>query len=147
MNKDDLQNYETCKTIANEIEAFTERKMYRCPLCRTTFKWDDDCFNVETAEYSCKSCNEVLDESDLEALNVYDYLSDCCYDVEYRIDGNGNFKSVEIMVAAGGPNIYVDTGYRKVKLYWWNQRAEYPLSSDACNEIDSFFENCLPFNN
>ncbi len=141
---DDLKNLETCKSIAAEIEAYNERKMYRCPVCKETFQWNDEQYDICNARYTCEKCNEILEEHELEALNLYDYFTDSCFNLEYRIDSRGDFKSVEIMVAAGGPNIYVDTGCQKVKLYWWHQSAEYSISGDACDEINDLFQDCLP---
>ena len=44
------------------------------------------------------------------------------------------------MVACGGPNIYIDTASALVKLYWWTEYAEYPLSYSARDAIDEWAE-------
>lgn len=46
------------------------------------------------------------------------------------------YKSAKIWVTLGGPNVWIDTAERAVKLAWWTDRAEYPLDWDVCEEID-----------
>jgi hypothetical protein len=43
-------------------------------------------------------------------------------------------------VAYGGPTIYIDTDSGDVELYWWNERARYPLSSSARDAVDEWAE-------
>ncbi len=134
------ENRETCKRIAAEIEAYHDRTMYRCPECRKAIEWQNEQYDSEENVYTCPECRKTFDESELEALSVYDYLSRSYYDLEYRVDAQGNYKSVEIMVAGGGPSIYIDTGCNAVKLFWWGEKAEYSISPEAASAIDEYFE-------
>lgn len=79
-----------------------------------------------------------IDEKD-ECQSLYDYFDDVC-DIEYRIDGRGKYRSVRLMIACGGPNIYVDTNDAYVKLYWGSTYAKAPISYTASDEIDNIFE-------
>lgn len=137
--KTERKNREHCKRIAEELEAYAEGTVYRCPECGEIIEWDNEQYNDEEAEYTCQCCGETFDESDLEALSVYDFIADV-YDIEYRIGSDMEYRSVKIMVACGGPNIYIDTARRMVQLYWWTDYAEYPISSDAAEELDSIME-------
>ena len=56
-----------------------------------------------------------VDEED-ECQDLYDYFDEV-YDIEYRIDDRGEYRSVKLMIACSGPTIYVDTGDAYVKLY------------------------------
>lgn len=134
------ENREICKTIAEQIEAYCDSAMYRCPECRAVFAWNDAQYRPEESEYTCPACKVTYDEDDLQALSLYDYLRGDYYDVEYRVGSDGEYRSVEVMVAGGGPNIYVDTKDNAVKLYWWNERAEYCLSTSPAEAIDQYFE-------
>lgn len=83
---------------------------------------------------------------DIEPLTLWDYFNDV-YNIEYRVDSKhaDSINSVEIMVACGGPNIYIDTGDRKVKLYWWTEYAEAEISREVCDAINDIFDelwNC-----
>lgn len=131
----DRENREHCKRIAEEIEAIAEGKFYRCPDCGELYEIDDD--TDDDGPHTCPNCGSDIEYP--EQATLYDYFSDV-YDIEYRIGGNGEFRSVRLMVACGGPNIYVDTGLQSVELYWWSDRASYGLTSDACDQIDSEFE-------
>lgn len=136
----DRENREHCISIAKELEAIADGRLYRCPECGNLYEIDDA---GEDQIHACPECGSEIDEP--EPATMYDYFSDC-FDIEYRISGNGEYKSVELCVACGGPNIYVDTGTRTVKLYWWSDRAEAPIFGDACDQIDAEFEelyNCL----
>ena len=70
---------------------------------------------------------------------MFDWLEDAL-DFEYTITSDRQYKACRIMVACGGPNIYVDTLRQNVELYWWNERASYPITNDACNAIDEAME-------
>lgn len=138
------ENYEHCKSIALEIERIQEMSTYTCPECGEMIHWDDNQYNADEATYTCPHCGKTFEEHLLESFSLYDYFSDV-YDIEYSIGGDKEYRSVRLMVACGGPNIYIDTGRKVVSLHWWTEHEEYPLSYDACNAIDEIFEevyNC-----
>ena len=76
---------------------------------------------------------------DDECQSLYDYFDDV-YDIEYRIDGSGKYRSVRLMIACGGPDIYVDTDDSYVKLYWGNAQVSAPISYDTSDAIDDIFQ-------
>jgi len=142
--KTDRENWEHCKRIAEELDEIAEGNIYRCPHCGEFIKWDDDQYNEDEARYTCPECGEEFDESDLEAVSMWDYFNDV-YDIEYRVGSDKQYRSVCLMVACGGPNIYIDTGEKAVLLYWWTDRARYSLLSSTAEAIDEVFEeyfNC-----
>ena len=53
------------------------------------------------------------------------------YDIKYTIDGDGNYRGVRIMIAGGGPNVYLDTYYEEIQGYW---------GGDSCKLIISDFD-------
>ena len=79
------------------------------------------------------------DVYDLEQLGIWDFLTDV-YDVEYRCGSDREFRSVRVMVACGGPNIYLDSASKDVELYWWNERARYPMSEEAAAALETWGE-------
>lgn len=83
-------------------------------------------------------------EENGEPTSVYDYFNDCL-DIEYTISANGDFRGCKIMVACGGPNIWVDTCRGEVFGAWGSDRETAWIPSEICNEIDYIFEemyNC-----
>lgn len=133
------ENNSHCERIAENVADYAAGCVYRCPECGHTFTAPEDC---ET--YRCPECEWVADLEDYEQLSLYDYLEDCL-DIEYRCNSSRDYRSVQIMVACGGPNIYLDTASGKVELYWWSDRAEYPLGREAVAALDEWAEeywNC-----
>lgn len=144
------ENREHCKRIANTLELYTDRNGYKCPHCEQVHHFDEYKENEHENEngetcYTCPNCGGKIEESELEGVSVYDYFDSDIYDIEYRIGGDKQYRSVSLMVACGGPNIYIDTRKKAVLLYWWTDSAEYPLTSSAVDAVDSYFEklfNC-----
>ena len=139
------ENREHCKHIATELEKVVAGDIYRCPGCGQLIEWRNSQYNEETAEYTCQECGDTYDESDLEAATLWDYFEGSTYDVEFRIGSDKQFRSVRVMVACGGPNIYIDTAAGAVQLYWWTDKAEYLLNSETVEAVNEWAEewyNC-----
>ena len=108
------ENREHCKNIADNLEMFAEGNAYKCPHCGEVHKmtaYEETEHENESGEtcYTCPNCSEEIEESDLEAVSIYDYFTGDIYDIEYRIGSDRQYRSVSLMVACGGPNIYIDT--------------------------------------
>lgn len=129
--KADRENREHCKRIAEELEEYAEGRIYRCPNC-------GECVTDNTLFCDCGEQMDLI-EGDWEQLSVLDFIQDA-YDIEYRVGSGREYRSVKIMVACGGPNIYIDTARRLVTLHWWADYAEYPISSTACDALDEYME-------
>jgi hypothetical protein len=146
--KTDRENREHCKYIAEEIESYAAGNMYRCPECGEEIEIEDlDEITAETENGETRymlPCTCVT-EYEPEQLGLYDYFKDVL-DIEYRVDSDRKtLRSVSLMVACGGPNIYIDTATKNVELYWWGDRANYPLSYEVCDEINEWAQelwNC-----
>lgn len=144
------ENREHCKSIAEDLEAYTDGSGYKCPHCGEVHQmtqYEETEHENEDGEtcYTCPSCSEEIEESNLEAVSIYDYFTGDIFDIEYRIGSDRQFRSVKLMVACGGPNIYIDTAAKAVQLYWWTDFAEYPISYSAAEAINEYFEelfNC-----
>lgn len=133
-----------CRYIAEELEAYCSGSAYKCPHCGEVHEMDDYEETEHENEdgctcYTCPNCGEEIEEDDLEAVSLYDYFEDCL-DIEYRVTGRARdaLRSVCVMVCCGGPNIYIDTASKAVELYWWGDRASYPLLSDTVDAVDEW---------
>lgn len=132
----DEENRRHCRSIADEVETWADGNIYKCPHC-------GECYDIEDAEetetgHICPECGEEIEENEAEPQTLYDYFSDVM-DIEYRTDSEGDYRSVRLMVAFGGPNIYIDTASASVELYWWGDRASAYFSRSAADEIDAAF--------
>lgn len=128
-----LINRAHCKHIADDIDDYVCGRVVRCPECGGLITIDDD-----REKHLCR-CGYIDDVDEFETLGIYDYLEDV-YDIEYRIGSDKQLRSVQLMVACGGPNIYIDTASKQVELYWWGDRADWSLSSEAVESIDEWAE-------
>jgi len=58
------------------------------------------------------------EEEDEAYLSAYDYLTDAIDSVHY-VDSNHEYLGTRLLVAFGGPTIWVDTYKRTVEGQWW----------------------------
>lgn len=128
------ENWEHCRNIAHDIDAYVNGEYKRCPDCGEIHQRDwDDIADV----FRCPECGSVGSVDDWDTLSIWEYLDDF-FDLEYRCGSDKKYRSCRVMIACGGPNIYLDTASGAVELYWWNERASYPISSDAAELIDEW---------
>ena len=136
-----MENKMHCKAIADQLEAIAEGRLYKCPECG---EYVED--NYIFCSCGCQVDLIGSEDSDgWEPVSFYDYFQDAL-DIDYITNSKKEYKACRIMIAWGGPNIYVNTWERKVELYWWTDSAEFYLSSDVCNQINDYMEeyfNCL----
>lgn len=94
----------------------------------------------------CKRISEGLDE----LVDKYNYSADCDDFIEYFDDNYGidyiwrmgvGLVGVRVLVAFGGPNIYIDTFDGVVKGYWGSTQS-YPLHDNVIDTINEYFEGC-----
>ena len=68
------------------------------------------------------------------------WVERCGYDIRYLVDRDKRFMGAEILVAGGGPTIWVDTFDKVVKGYWGGDRVTEPFIDnlgldDYCEEM------------
>ena len=136
------ENYKHCLEIARELEAIADRDVCKCPHCHENFRLSDaeETFDEDDGPmYTCPLCGMEMREDELEQITMYDYFANC-YDMEFVVTADKEYKGIRIWVAVGGPSVWIDTTERTVKLAWWGERAECDLYSDACALIDEYGE-------
>lgn len=79
------------------------------------------------------------EEDDFEPVTIYDYLSDVLDATYYTTGRNGEYMGVRLLLAYGGPNVYLDTYCRTLELYWWNESATVDLLPNEADEVDSMW--------
>lgn len=121
----DARNREQCKHIADQLELIADGCLYV----------DDD-----GEEHDASDLDEIPDE--WEPVSMWDYFEDI-YNSRWVLGSNLEYFAVRLMVACGGPNVWVDTETGSVELYWWGDRASYPLTSSTVAEIDAFASEWL----
>lgn len=112
-----------CRRIAKELDALARGVVYRDET--------DESHDIEA-----ENIDEIPDE--WEQLSIDNYFEDY-YNLRYVVDDDGAYFAVKVLIACGGPNIWVDTESQSVNLFWWGDEASWPLSSDTVAEIDALF--------
>ena len=142
------ENYNYCKRVAKELEAYASGDYCRCNTCGEIFKEEEitekeatitatNDQEYTTEEKICPECDAYLNSVD--PLSLYDYFEDFL-DVEYIIDSRGNYIGSKIYITLGGPTVWIDTPTSEVKLHWASERASYPIDFDVRDQIDEIFE-------
>ena len=119
------ENLERCKYLAEKIDAIHDGLAYHSP---------DDYDDVIVVD----DFDDV--PADVDEVTLGEFLADN-YNVEYRVGQNLDLRSVSIMLACGGPNIWVDTDSGCVELYWGTEHEQYPISWGARQEIEDYFSD------
>lgn len=113
------ENREYCKRIALELEAYANGHMYQTEDGETVYS--------------------KADRDDLDQLYLGDYMATEVLDFDIVIGGDWEYKSCKLYVTLGGPNVWIDTAEKAVKLAWGTDREEYGLDWEVCDEIDQYW--------
>jgi hypothetical protein len=86
--------------------------------------------------------DEWSEDRDIEQegeFSAFDYLQDAL-DIEYIVNSKGEYLGARVLVAFGGPNIWIDTRRDMVDGYWWSEKASASFTDnlgldDALSEL------------
>ena len=72
-------------------------------------------------------------------ITAHDWMQDV-YDIRYIVDREKRYFSAELMVAGGGPTIWVNLNTKEVEGYWGSDRVTVPFTDnlgldDYCQEM------------
>lgn len=88
----------------------------------------------EDIKFSVKYIADQLTNPDFDELNkdrdiesegeysAFDYLKDAL-DIEYIVNSKKEYLGARVLVAFGGPNIWINTRTKTVEGYWWSDSA------------------------
>ena len=67
--------------------------------------------------------NGFNDELNIDGneFTSFDYLTDCL-DIQWILNHDKTFKGARVLVAYGGPNIWINTATNQVEGYWWGDK-------------------------
>ena len=137
------RNREYCKYIADGLELIAYGQAYKCTECGEVIDCEEyaeqeELYDAITEGDIC-TCPRCKEKAEFEQMSIYEWLEDTL-DIQYTINADMSYYAGRVMVTCGGPNIYVDTLYNAVRLFWWGDRAEYELSRTACDALDECLE-------
>ena len=102
MENQDLKNH--VKSIADDMHNGAQ-----APFCFHCGEYRHD-------EITCHDCHEPLVEV---MMDGFDYISDAL-DFEFILSSDKTLIGARILVAFGGPNIWIDTTKQTVEGHWWD---------------------------
>jgi hypothetical protein len=72
----------------------------------------------------------TYDGSPDDYITGMDYLQDCL-DIQYIVTGASEYLGARVLVAFGGPNIWINTQSELVEGYWWGDYAAARIDGDS----------------
>lgn len=95
---------------------------------------------IIATEEDC-NCYDGIEPGDVISLWDYFMNGDGIYNIDYIVASDKKtLLGVRLMVACGGPNIYINTFENAVQLYWWSDTATAWLPSEISDEITDIFQ-------
>jgi hypothetical protein len=89
----------------------------------------------------------LYDEGQYEAGDIIsgmDYISDVL-DINWVLNSDRSYRGARLLVAFGGPNIYIDTVKNTVEGYWWGDSYTDSYTVDAMDidgQCQELYECC-----
>lgn len=118
---EDLKN--NCESAADWYEKLASGMRY-CPVC---------CELTESDH--CEECDEDTED-------IHEYLANNVYDVRITTDLHREvLYGCRLMIAGGGPNIYIDTNEEAICGYWGADEAKVYLSERCVKAINDVVES------
>jgi hypothetical protein len=94
---------------------------------------DNEYFETE------KQAQDYLESHEGVAVSAYDYLQDVL-DIEYVVGSDKRYLGARVLVAFGGPNIWINTRTKQVEGFWWGDSAIVSYNRDEM-DLDSALED------
>ena len=95
----------------------------------------------ETSEEQLRRmCKSIADDiSDNDGTTASDWMEGT-YDIRYYVDSSKRYLGAKILVAGGGPTIWVNTHTKEVEGSWWGDKVLEPFIDnlgldDYCEEL------------
>jgi len=94
---------------------------------------------VKTLENGFEGYGQENEYGDTQT--AFDYLQDAL-DIEYIVTSKKEYLGARVLVAFGGPNIWINTRTKQVEGYWWGDSCIMPYDKDEM-DIDGALQELL----
>lgn len=74
-----------------------------------------------------------------DPISGFDYLQDCL-DIQYIVSGAKEYLGARVLVAFGGPNVWINTQSMRVEGHWWSHQAHASIDGDGMGLDDALRE-------
>ena len=94
----------------------------------------------ETCEEQLRRmCKRIADDiSDNDGTTASEWMEGT-YDIRYTVDREKRYMGAELLVAGGGPAIWVNTYTKEVEGYWWGDKVLEPFTDNL--GLDDYCED------
>ena len=82
-------------------------------------------------------CKHIADDITKGEGDVHEWMNDV-YDIEWITFNDHKYKAARLMVAGGGPTIWVNLQTKTVDGYWWNDTCKVPFADNL--GLDEYLE-------
>ena len=112
---------ENCESIVRDLDKFLDPALYYSEY-ENEFRIKDDSYDSD------------------DDIGMYGYIQNGAYDIRLTVDMDGTMYGARLMVAGGGPNIYINTLTGEVEGYWGVDECHIPIGYEICKLIDDTIE-------
>ena len=84
-----------------------------------------------------RMCKNIADDITKGEGNAHEWMEDV-YDIEWITYQDGRYKAARLMVAGGGPTIWVNLLGNTVDGYWWGDHCKVPFTDNI--GLDEYLE-------
>ena len=92
----------------------------------------------ETCEEQLRDqCKHIAETISTPLEDVHEWMNDV-YDIEWITFNDHKYKAARLMVAGGGPNIWVNLQTGTVDGYWWGDTCKVPFEDNL--GLDEYLE-------
>ena len=93
-------------------------------------------------KHDCKQqlrdqCKHIAETISTPLEDVHEWMNDV-YDIEWITYRDGSYKAARLLVAGGGPNIWVNMHTHEVEGYWASDRVIEPFIDNL--QLDEYLE-------
>ena len=82
-------------------------------------------------------CKHIAETISTPLEDVHEWMNDV-YDIEWITFNDHSYKAARLLVAGGGPNIWVNMHTHEVEGYWWGDHCKCPFVDNL--HLDEYFE-------
>ena len=126
-----MKKEKTFKTLNGETQEYDVWKMSDAKDIKK--KKSETC--EDKLRRMCKNIAETI-STPLE--DVHEWMNDV-YDIEWITYRDGSYKAARLLVAGGGPVIWVNTQTGTVDGYWWGDHCKCPFADNL--GLDEYLED------
>tara|TARA_R100000005_G_C4944873_1_gene167839 strand:- start:219 stop:539 length:321 start_codon:yes stop_codon:yes gene_type:complete len=92
----------------------------------------------ETCEQQLRRmCKNIAEDITAGKEDVHEWMSDV-YEIEWITHQDHSYKAARLMVAGGGPSVWVNLLGNTVDGYWWGDHCKVPFSDNL--GLDDYLE-------